>query len=418
MFTHWFWHLSLLDGWLPVVVAVAAWGALVSGVAWWRRAIWHWVLVAMAAGALVALASWSLDVQARVGSTYPRSFLAWAALPLFALGAALWQWTRVEWWRRLAVLVSAPLLIAFGGIQINAHYGYLPTVGDLLGAPLPGQVNVSQLARAPTGRSPRIGRIANIDIPAPVSQFVHRRGFVWLPPSYFARSRSTLSVLMLLPGTPGAPSDWLRGGRAFAVANRWAAKHHGDAPVMVLPDANGYITGDTECVDSPRGPAETYLTVDVPVFMHERFGVPLDPRRWAVAGLSEGGTCALDLAARHPERFATFADYSGDAAPRIGSQANTIRVLYGGSKRQSALHDPTTWFRLDAAYGVEGVVAVGSNDTGYLQRERRVVDAALHAQMHVSLMIVRGGDHSFRFWAHALAATYPWLVARLESATP
>src|SRR5262249_28654924 len=152
--------------------------------------------------------------------------------------------------------------VAFGALQINDHYAYLPTLGDLLGAPLPGQVNASQLTRMPTDQSLRIGRIANIDIPSPVSQFVHRRGFVWLPPSYFAGSRSTLSVLMLLAGTPGSPSDWLRGGRAFVVANRWAANHHGDAPIMVFPDANGHPTGDTECVDSPRGAAETYLTVD------------------------------------------------------------------------------------------------------------------------------------------------------------
>jgi enterochelin esterase-like enzyme len=408
---------SLLHGWFPASIAVLAWGTLLFGVAWRRSPAWQWVATGAACFVGVLVLQVALDVPARVGSTYPASFLVWAWLPIFAFAALARQWPVVAWWRRALAIVSVPSLVAFGALQINDHYAYLPTLGDLLGAPLPGQVNASQLTRMPTEQSLRIGRIANIDIPSPVSQFVHRRGFVWLPPSYFARSRSTLSVLMLLAGTPGSPSDWLRGGRAFVVANRWAANHHGDAPIMVFPDANGHPAGDTECVDSPRGAAETYLTVDVPVFVHTRFGVSLDPRRWAVAGLSEGGTCALELAARHPERFATFADYSGDAAPRIGSQANTIRVLYGGSKRERQLHDPTTWFRLDAAYGVAGVVAVGSNDKGYLRREQRIVDAAVHSQMQLSLMIERGGDHSFRFWAHALAATYPWLVARLESAT-
>jgi S-formylglutathione hydrolase FrmB len=183
---------------------------------------------------------------------------------------------------------------------------------------------------------------------------------------------------------------------------------------MVFPDPNGHLTGDTECVDSTRGAAETYLTIDVPVFMHSRFGVPLDPQRWAIAGLSEGGTCALELASRHPDIFGTFADYSGDMAPRVGSQANTVRVLYAGSTYAWTLHNPSRWFALDAAYDTEGVIACGSRDRGYLPREQQIVNAARQAQMRISLVIVRGGDHSFRLWAHALAITYPWLVTRVQ----
>ena len=113
-------HLSLLHGWLPGLVAVGAWGTLFFGVAWWRRAAWHWIVLAAIAGGAAALIAWSLDIPARVGSTYPRSFLAWGALPLFALGAAVWQWTRVRWWRRVVGALAAPLLAMFGAVQINA----------------------------------------------------------------------------------------------------------------------------------------------------------------------------------------------------------------------------------------------------------------------------------------------------------
>src|SRR3954469_13377515 len=89
-----------------------------------------------------------------------------------------------------------------------------------------------------------------------------------------------LPVLMLISGTPGVPFDWLRGGGALALANAWAISHGGDAPIMVLPDANGSSWGDTECVDGPRGRAETYLTVDVPAFLRARFD--------AARGLSGG----------------------------------------------------------------------------------------------------------------------------------
>ena len=240
----WFMHLSLVNGWLPAVVAAVGWGSLVLGVAWWRRAMWHWILICGAAGAVAAVGAWLLDVPSRVGGTYPPSFVVWAALPLFALGAAIWHWGRAEWWRRLVALLAVPGLMAFGGLQMNAHYDYLPTLGDLLGAPLPGQVSAAQLEHGsrswsiwPSARhaAVRAGEVAEVDIPAPISHFHARSGFVWLPPAYFARPRPRLPVLMLLSGVPGTTADWLRGGGALQVANGWASAHEGWAPIMVFP---------------------------------------------------------------------------------------------------------------------------------------------------------------------------------------
>lgn len=422
----WLMDLSLLGGWLPAVVVVVACGALLFGVAWSRRALWHWIVVA--AGALVAalIVVWGLDVPSRFGSTFPRSFVVWGALPLFALGAAVWQWRQVAWWRRAVALVAMPALASFGLLQINAHYRYLPTVGDLLGTPMPGQVDARQIdgpssQRAKSARwvattaARRGGVVTEIDIPAPVSHFHHRAAYVWLPQAYFSSPRPHLPVLMLISGTPGTPGDWLRAGGALNVANRSAVAHHGDAPMMVLPDANGSALGDSECVDGPRGRAETYLTVDVPAFVHAHFGASTDPHQWAIAGLSEGGTCALELAARHPDRFATFADFSGDAAPTLGSQGVTERSLYGGSWRERIAHDPTTWFAIDAAADVEGFVAVGSNDHGYVATELRLVDLAQRDHLRVRLDVIAGGGHNFRTWAHALRDAYPWIVERLQT---
>jgi S-formylglutathione hydrolase FrmB len=219
---------------------------------------------------------------------------------------------------------------------------------------------------------------------------------------------------MLVSGTPGGPEDWLRGGGALTLANEWAIAHHGNAPIMVLPDANGSTFGDTECVDGPRGRAETYLSVDVPAFMQARFGAATDPRRWALAGLSEGGICALMLVARHRFQFRTFADFSGDAAPTIGSARATLRSLYGGSYMAQRLHDPTVWFRADAAAGVEGFIAVGSGDRGHLPIERALSDAAQVAGLPVHLEILQHAGHSFGAWRRALRDAFPWIVQRLE----
>jgi S-formylglutathione hydrolase FrmB len=426
----WFMHLSLLGGWLPVTVAAAAWAALVLGVGWWTRALWHWIVLAGMVAMVVVLTAAAADVPSRVGSTYPRSFLVWAALPLFALGAAIWQWRKVSWWRRSVAFLAVPGLAAFGALQVNAHYGYLPTVGDLLGAPLVGEVNAKQLEIRPhvrlAGRHrtpalqvlPRYGEVARVDIPASASHFAHRQAYVWLPPIYFADQRPRLPVLMLISGTPGTTDDWLRGGRALGLANAWATAHHGYAPVMVLPDANGSGTGDTECVNSARGQAETYLTVDVPRFMTTRFGVSGRAARWAVAGLSEGGTCALELVSRHPDLFHSFGDFSGDPAPTLGQSSRTLRVLFDGSVSARRAHDPTRWFATDVAAGVEGFLAVGSGDRTYLSDEREIMDVARRYRMRVRLDVIPGGGHNFYTWAHALADAYPWFVQRLRIPDP
>ena len=377
---------------------------------------------ALAAAAAVTL-NGVLDLRAYFGSTYPRSFLVWAALPIFALGVSAWQWPRVHWWRRITTGVAIPGLLAFGALQVNMHYAYLPTVGDLIGAPMVGQTSAHELLHSasivqrvgyratPTGRR---GVVAQIVIPATTSHFHPRRAYVWLPPAYFVTPHPRLPVIVLISGTPGATWDWLRGGGALGTANRWAAKHHGYAPAMVFPDANGSGNGDTECVDGPRGAAETYLTVDVPAFMRAHFTVAASSRQWAVVGLSEGGTCALELMSRHPGVFSTFGDFSGDAGPIVHTIPYTIANLYGGSLAAYSSHIPERWFPLDAAHGVAGVIAVGSDDRGTLRAERQVVEAAAAAHLPVIFNDIPGGGHDFRTWSIALKDAFPWIVHRLR----
>jgi S-formylglutathione hydrolase FrmB len=421
-------HISLLRGWLPLSVTALAFGLLVFGVAWRRRPAWHWGAVAVAALCLTWGINHWIDLPALVGSDYPRSFVVWAALPLFALGAASWQWPRVAWWRRSVALTAVLLLAAFAGLQIDAHYGYLPTVGDLVGAPLPGQVNPAVIdrgagARRTYGGRPvqayayRTGDVAGFIIPGRISHFHARLGFVWVPPWYFAHANAHLPVLMLLSGTPGTTADWLRTGGALSVAAAYAQQHNGYAPIMVFPDANGSDFGDTECVNGPRGRAETYLTVDVPNFMHVHFNAPLDPQRWAVAGMSEGGTCALELAARNPDRFDTFADFSGDGSPTIGTLQRTIRTLYGGSYRAMLAHNPAHWFRLDTSEGLAGDLAVGSHDHYYVGVDERLAVVARSDKLPMRLDIIHGGGHNFPTWFRSLADAFPWIVRRLNGHT-
>ena len=112
------------------------------------------------------------------------------------------------------------------------------------------------------------------------------------------------------------------------------------APVLVLPDENGSAFGDTECLNQVHARAEDYLVHDVRQFMIAKYKTASNPSAWAVAGLSEGGTCAMDLALRHSNLFRQFGDFAGDPAPQLLTPGQTLRVLFHGSRAAQAKFDP------------------------------------------------------------------------------
>ncbi|MDQ0383071.1 alpha/beta hydrolase [Amycolatopsis thermophila] len=270
-----------------------------------------------------------------------------------------------------------------------------------------------------TSRSPLpgAGQLVTVTIPGPASRFSARPAEVYLPPAWFARHRPHLPVVMLLHGTPGAPEDWLDGGAVTATVDSWAAAHGGTAPIVVMPDINGAVDADSECVDGPAGQAETYLTRDVPAFVASRFSAQPPGARWAVAGLSEGGSCAVTLTLRHPDTFAAFADFSGLAGPRSGDGndlGDTIPALFAGSRVDFDAHEPA-WLLAHRRYpGTGGWFEVGDADDEPLAAARALEPAAARAGIATRLVVVPGGGHDFVLWRQAFADALPWLVSRLS----
>jgi S-formylglutathione hydrolase FrmB len=414
---------SLIDGPVPILIGIAAFTTLAAAM---RGGTRRWcatvAAIAVAAAVVSVIGGVASGIEHEVGSSFPKSFFAWAALPLFAAGVAVAGWRRGG--RRRAVsLASVVLLALFGADQVNAHYAYLPTVGDAIGRPLPGQVSAGALvALRPTSRpvAEHDGVVVPLEIPGTVSHFRARGAFVWLPPAYFAPTHPELPVVLLLAGVPGDPSNMLRAGRAGRFAASYAHHHGGLAPILVFPDQNGAFTRDTECVDGPRGNAETYLTVDVPRDIAHRFGATTDPARWAIVGFSEGGTCALTLALAHPDRFGSFVDIAGDLGPNAASGPDavrrTIERLYGGDAAEWSAHDPSTLLRSDAARRVSGRIVAGLADHRAAEAGRALVEVAQRSCVALRLESVPGA-HSYAVVVRALQLELPRLADQLLGAS-
>lgn len=281
-----------------------------------------------------------------------------------------------------AGLVMANLLLAG-----NAYYERYPTVGAVLSnSPRLGQ-------KLPAGVPPT-GQSLPVDIPGARSGFAVRPAIVHLPRAWFAEPRPTLPVVVLLHGSPGEPAEWIDPGAAGRIADAWADRNGGVAPILVIPDVVGR-TGLGVCADGPSGNVETYLTADLPAFVQREFSTRPPGRGWGVAGHSAGGGCALMLTLRHPDVFGTFADFGG---------------LSGGADPD---HDPAALLGARAFPGVAGWFETGDADPAALAAATALIPLAETAGIDTCLVVRPGVGPGAPTWSLAFTDALPWLAGRV-----
>ena len=413
-------NLSLVSGWLPFVVRLVAVVALVVAVEWRSRRSRRLLAWGMAvAVAAVGAAALVLTVASVVDTDVDTATYLWGFTFILSLWVAVTGWPQSPRWRRVAMVVAVVLTLASTLDTVDQQSDSFPTVGRLVTLDPENVVDTPQLEQIhdqviSTGRLPDQGVVITVDIPPTVSHFATRPAYVYLPPVWFAKVTPSLPTLVLLPGEPGSASDWSNDGDADNTADAFAQGHHGEAPIIVMPDPNGVRTIDSECVNSQFGNAETYLVDDVPAFVRHQFSASRAPGSLAIGGLSAGGTCSVMLALRHPTVYPTFASFSGFASPQYqeDSQAQTIDILFHGSTSDFAAHDPTQLLDGGHFTGLAGWFEVGNQDTEPLEAAHDLQPAALRAGI-ATCTLVRPGGHDFDLWSQALEDAFPWLAWRL-----
>jgi S-formylglutathione hydrolase FrmB len=370
--------------------------------------------VAGAAGVSCALLVW-YRVTDPLHTGFPPSFVLWTSTPIFAGLLAMATWRRSSWRTRILRIATAGVCVLFAAATINVHYAYIPSVEALMGHTARDLASPATAARirrhaATTGILPTHGVVLSLDVPAPHSHFRARAPFVYLPPAWFGDPRPRLPVLVLIAGSPGTPADWTRSAGADVLLDEVAAAHRGVAPILVMPDVNGGPFDDTECVDGPRGRAESYLLDDLRPFIVDHYGTLDTPGSWEIAGLSEGGTCAITLTLRHPDVFSTFADFGGQLFPTVGG--DDLHALFGGSTGELAAHQPLRLLRHAHDTWLGGWFESGRSDFGSSLAARRLA-SNVAAAGGSACIVSRDGIHNFTFWRGALRHALPWLLTRL-----
>jgi len=197
----------------------------------------------------------------------------------------------------------------------------------------------------------------------------------------------------------------------------FAAAHDGLAPVVVMVDQLGAPLANPLCMDSRLGKVATYLAVDVPAWVRATLQVDPDPSGWAIGGLSNGGTCSLQMAVTAPEVYPTFVDISGEAEPTLGDRAATVQAAFGGDEAAFAAVNPLDVLAQRRFPDTAGYLVAGDQDTVYGPQAQRVFDACRAAGMDVQLHVLPGG-HTFGVWGPGLEQALPWLATRLGITPP
>jgi S-formylglutathione hydrolase FrmB len=413
-------NISIVAGWFPVFLLWLTIAACVVAVVLRKDALREFA-IGIPIGIVLAVALFLvLHFTGAIPAGAPRSMYVWLLVACLVIGLVLAGWRRANWPRRIAGVLAILLTVLSAGSAANATFQYYPTFSRLLGKNANHFLDNSQLKTlrdqvAKTGKLPDHGATLAITIPGQDLKFTPRQAYVWVPPAWFAPSHAKLPVIELLHGTPGQPSDWTRAIYADQTSLAYAKKHDGVAPILVMPDINGSLDGDTECANTPMyGQVDTYLTQTVPAFMRKEFNASTAPDSMAIAGLSEGGLCSTTLAIRNPKVYVAFGNYSGDESPTYQDEdkAQSIQQLFGGSTGLYNSYNPP--YLLTHAHYPElsGWFETGAQDP-VLPAAHALQGLAENAGMNTCIATPPGA-HSFDFWTTSFTDSLPWLSWKLK----
>ncbi|MCU1658157.1 MAG: esterase [Pseudonocardiales bacterium] len=356
-----------------------------------------------------------LDHVAVVSVQFVAVLWAVAGIAVVLAVSALRKAHRRRFARLASVSLVSLLTIALATADtVNAHFAFLPTVGDVRAA-LTGDrqwLRVEQLGRLPTRqkeRAVRAGATVRMHVPADAANgFGVTTVITYLPPQYFTEPASRFPVAYLFHGSPGRPADWFHGGEAASVGLRSARAGH--PVILVAPQLSRSWTDDPECLDGAKERVESHLFGAVIPSVDRTFRTRPNRTSRIFAGMSAGGYCALNLGLRHRDVAATILDLSGFTEPThtggvarlLGARGATDEIAANTPAHYvtSLPRNPATRVWLDA----------GSSD-------RKIVDemASLAPALRARGMEVqwreRSGGHTFWVWTAALQESLPWAMS-------
>ena len=340
-----------------------------------------------------------------------------------------------------ACLAFIPAMM-FGVAAVNKYYDYYQTWGaafsDLSGGAAAGlpklaaggltQKKIQQDLNRSTNlvEDQQFGTVFATYVTGPKTH-IRREVLVYLPPQYFqtAYAHYKFPVIELLHGSPGDPSAWINVLDVTTDFLTLLTNHQADPAVLIMPDTDGGYRYALQCLNDPTGVQDmTFVAREVPDAITAALRVQPPGKSWGIAGYSEGGYCAANIALNYPGDFGAAGILSGYFAPTpsqvpLGGKpggkpiqknvfAGYPELLFKNSPAEYITHVP------------EGVeipqfwLAAGLADKGDVEAAQQFQQLAEFRQVTVPLDLIPGG-HTGSVWRAALAPMFTWMTPQLQA---
>jgi enterochelin esterase-like enzyme len=339
-----------------------------------------------------------------------------------------------------ACLAFIPAMM-FGIAAVNKYYDYYQTWGaaisDLTGdsggnvAKVDvGGVNDKQKIQQNINQSTdeivdsQVGLQYPIQITGTLSHLT-RNIIVYLPPQYFqhAYANYRFPVIELLHGSPGDPTAWINVLNVIPTYLHLLETGQAQPAVLVMPDTDGGKVYSLQCLNYPGGIQDmTFVAKDVPEEIYKLFRVQPPGKAWGVAGYSEGGYCAANIALNVPGGYGYAGVLSGYFIP-IPSQVpedgkpngKPIRIKPFAGHPALLIQNSPVAYVTKVASGVELPqfwLAAGANDRGDLSAAQQFRQLLSLRQADVPLFTPTGG-HTGSVWRASLTPMLIWMTPQL-----
>ena len=356
-------------------------------------------------------------------------------------GVLMWRTlaNRRTAFRILAACLAFVPAMVFGVLAVNKYYGYYQTWGAMVAdltqqgpSAASGVPHVELAADSRSGTldgsrshlkaAQRQGYLIRLTVPGQRSG-ITRMVYVYLPPQYFqpAYRAYRFPAIELIHGQPGVPQDWITVVGVTRAFDRLLAARLAQPAVLVMPDANGGDRISLQCLNQVGGPQDlTYLAVDLPAQIARMLRVSRPGRAWAVAGYSEGGFCAANMALRYPHRYGFAGVLSGYFTPLDNQLAGADRPVspFAGDARLREQNTPLDELpNLSAATVIPGFwLAAGAADGQDVASAERFWQELRPRQPGAPLTLTPGSGHTMTTWRAQVPSMLTWMTPRLARA--
>ena len=362
-------------------------------------------------------------------------------LLIATFGVLMWRMlvTRRAAFRVFAACLAFVPAMVFGVLAVNKYYGYYQTWGamtaDLTQQGASAASGVPDVKLAADSRSgtldgsrsylktaQRRGYLMRLTVTGPRSH-LSRAVYVYLPPQYFrpAYRAYRFPAIELIHGQPGVPQDWITVVGVTHAYDRLLADKLARPAVLVMPDANGGDRISLQCLNQVGGPQDlTYLAVDLPGQIARLLRVAPPGRAWGVAGYSEGGFCAANMALRFPHRYGFAGVLSGYFVPMDNQLAGSGRAVspFGGNDRLREQNTPfDELLNLPAATVLPRFwLGAGAADRQDVADTERFWQELRPRQPDAPLTLNPGSGHTMITWRAQVPSMLSWMTPRLALA--